>query len=148
MHPDIATAKADAAPSAEEMFLDDCRFAKVVSTPSGEALLIGGKVFHVAGPYRPEERNVWAERLAVALRKIDVRQTSGLQPGTLPTEPLHQATADFVRDLAGGVRGQLKAAHASLKVDPPQGIADDPIRLAARVEKLERQMAHLLPDLS
>ena len=98
MHPDIATAKANAAPSEEEIFLDDCRFAKVVSTPSGDGILIGGKVLQVFGPDRPEKRNVWAERLVAALRKIDVRQTGATDPK--PDGDVHLATADFAKAMS------------------------------------------------
>ena len=31
-------------------FLTECRFAKVVQTPKGEALLIGGRIFYIEGP--------------------------------------------------------------------------------------------------
>lgn len=118
MHPDIATAKANAAPSAEEIFLDDCRFAKVVRLGEDYALLIGRDVIHVSGPSAGGLCSVleksWAERLATALRKIDVRQTSGLQYGTLATEPPHQATADFVDD----VRVQLDVSHVQPETGP------------------------------
>jgi hypothetical protein len=34
----------------DEAFIDECRFAKLVETPNGTGILIGGMVFRLEGP--------------------------------------------------------------------------------------------------
>jgi hypothetical protein len=51
----------------KDEFLDACRFAKQVQTPTGPAILIGGEIYHVTGPRRAPQDDVvlW---LVIALR--------------------------------------------------------------------------------
>ena len=55
----------------EGLFIDNARFAKVVETPNGPGLLIGGHVFEVKSPF-PDGIS-W---LASALRRTDLCESS------------------------------------------------------------------------
>lgn len=69
----------------EKMFLDECRFAKVVETPTGDALLIGGRVFYITGPtIRPGDLPLnYANLLSHALRNPSEMATkSGVNEGS------------------------------------------------------------------
>jgi hypothetical protein len=55
---------AEEAANKEASFVNDCAFAKVVSTARGEALLIQGKVIFIEGP----DGWGYAQMLAKALR--------------------------------------------------------------------------------
>lgn len=139
----------------EAQFLDDCRFAKVVRVGDADALLIGGAVILVEGPgtgvlssqFSLGQKS-WADRLATALRKIDVRQTGDLSYGTLgdargaacPSAPggVHEATSAFVDNL--NLRGQIEAANALDRTEGPDLIV---ARLEKRIEALENYAQEL-----
>lgn len=53
----------------ENNFLDECRFAKVVNTYNGPALLIAGQVIEVRG-----DSGAFAELIATALRSSNTKR--------------------------------------------------------------------------
>lgn len=56
----------------QKEFADEARFAKVVNTEAGDALLIAGMVFHVSGPMSDA-----ASHIAAALRGPSRGDTEG-----------------------------------------------------------------------
>lgn len=57
----------------KEQFIEECQFAKIVDTASGNALLIAGIVFEIQGS--PTAR-WYAQYLAAALRRGTTRESS------------------------------------------------------------------------
>ena len=76
MHPELT--------KEAQSFIEDCAFAKVVSTPSGPGILIGGMVFHLQHPLMNYEIDGrwpdYTEALVIALRRgtSDKTAASGL----------------------------------------------------------------------
>ena len=57
--------------AADEAFIDECRFAKVVNTPRGDAILIAGEVIEINVPpaFPGEAQPNYVQALVAALRR-------------------------------------------------------------------------------
>lgn len=63
----------------EQLFIDECRFAKIVSTPTGDGILIGGRVFYITAPeiLKGDLPLNFTHLISRALRGGNVREVSG-----------------------------------------------------------------------
>lgn len=65
---------------AVEAFVDECRFAKVVETPRGSAILVAGKIIDVSGPTSVggDVQPNYAHALVIALRRSAAADTGDI----------------------------------------------------------------------
>jgi hypothetical protein len=65
---------------AVEAFVDECRFAKVVETPRGSAILVAGKIIDVSGPppFGGDVQPNYAHALVTALRRGAAQDVNGI----------------------------------------------------------------------